>query len=153
MDRSKKKFSGSHDASKKGKPPGVVIALAVLGGVIIGSAGTFMFVKPSGAPVTSANPASGGNPQAQPLSVPSMTPAASLPAAQQSTGVPQPPGEAPPGKVWSPEHGHWHDAPGAVTFPAPVTATPATTLTPAPAPATPAAPPASAPAAPPEKKE
>ena len=20
-----------------------------------------------------------------------------------------PPGEAPPGKVWSPEHGHWHD--------------------------------------------
>lgn len=27
--------------------------------------------------------------------------------------VPQPPGEAPAGKVWSPEHGHWHDkAPG-----------------------------------------
>ncbi|EMR01031.1 SEC-C metal-binding domain-containing protein [Cesiribacter andamanensis] len=23
----------------------------------------------------------------------------------------QAPGEAPPGKVWSPEHGHWHDAP------------------------------------------
>lgn len=22
-----------------------------------------------------------------------------------------PPGPAPPGKVWSPEHGHWHDAP------------------------------------------
>jgi hypothetical protein len=22
-----------------------------------------------------------------------------------------PPGEAPPGKVWSEEHGHWHDAP------------------------------------------
>ena len=21
----------------------------------------------------------------------------------------QPPGEPPPGKVWSPEHGHWHD--------------------------------------------
>ncbi len=21
-----------------------------------------------------------------------------------------PPGEAPAGKVWSPEHGHWHDA-------------------------------------------
>ena len=29
-----------------------------------------------------------------------------------STGLtPQPPGPAPPGKVWSPEHGHWHDAP------------------------------------------
>ncbi|HEX2831923.1 MAG TPA: SEC-C metal-binding domain-containing protein [Thermoanaerobaculia bacterium] len=27
--------------------------------------------------------------------------------------VPQPAGEAPAGKVWSPEHGHWHDkAPG-----------------------------------------
>lgn len=24
----------------------------------------------------------------------------------------QPPGPAPPGKVWSPEHAHWHDAPG-----------------------------------------
>ena len=23
--------------------------------------------------------------------------------------VAQPPGEAPPGKVWSSEHGHWHD--------------------------------------------
>ncbi len=24
--------------------------------------------------------------------------------------VPQPAGPVPPGKVWSPEHGHWHDA-------------------------------------------
>lgn len=33
-----------------------------------------------------------------------------------SVSVPQPPGEAPPGKVWSPEHGHWHDkAPTAPT--------------------------------------
>lgn len=24
-------------------------------------------------------------------------------------GTSQPPGEAPPGKVWSAEHGHWHD--------------------------------------------
>lgn len=28
-----------------------------------------------------------------------------------SVSVPQPPGAVPPGKVWSPEHGHWHDAP------------------------------------------
>lgn len=27
------------------------------------------------------------------------------------TGGNQQPGEAPPGKVWSAEHGHWHDAP------------------------------------------
>ena len=26
-----------------------------------------------------------------------------------NTGYQQPLGEAPPGKVWSPEHGHWHD--------------------------------------------
>lgn len=31
--------------------------------------------------------------------------------AQPSAPVPQPPGTPPPGKVWSPEHGHWHDAP------------------------------------------
>lgn len=34
---------------------------------------------------------------------------------QQSNRVqplaPQPPGPVPEGKVWSPEHGHWHDAP------------------------------------------
>ena len=35
----------------------------------------------------------------------------------QSGSVP-PPGSAPPGKVWSPEHGHWHDAPGTTASPA-----------------------------------
>lgn len=33
--------------------------------------------------------------------------------------TPQPPGPAPAGKVWSAEHGHWHNAPG----PGPVTGT------------------------------
>jgi hypothetical protein len=28
---------------------------------------------------------------------------------QQTYRKPQPPGPAPEGKVWSPEHGHWHD--------------------------------------------
>ena len=27
------------------------------------------------------------------------------------TAASLPPGPPPPGKVWSPEHGHWHDAP------------------------------------------
>jgi hypothetical protein len=41
----------------------------------------------------------------------SSTSNAARPATQQSgAGTPQP-GPAPPGKVWSPEHGHWHDAP------------------------------------------
>ena len=26
----------------------------------------------------------------------------------------QPEGKAPPGKVWSPEHGHWHDSPTSI---------------------------------------
>jgi hypothetical protein len=40
------------------------------------------------------------------------TPAAvaSAPAPVNVPG-PQPPGPVPPGKVWSTEHGHWHDAP------------------------------------------
>ena len=28
--------------------------------------------------------------------------------------IPQPPGPPPPGKVWSPEHGHYHNAPGSL---------------------------------------
>ena len=27
----------------------------------------------------------------------------------RARSVTPPPGEAPPGKVWSPEHGHWHN--------------------------------------------
>ncbi len=38
------------------------------------------------------------------------TTTAQLPAFQASPG-PQPDGPVPPGKVWSPEHGHWHDVP------------------------------------------
>jgi len=40
---------------------------------------------------------------------PAMTPLPP-PSQQQNTyNKPQPPGPAPEGKVWSPEHGHWHD--------------------------------------------
>jgi SEC-C motif len=46
--------------------------------------------------------------------------AASAPAT--TTPRPQPPGPVPPGKVWSPEHGHWHDAaPGGSAGAAPTT--------------------------------
>ncbi|MEK6302605.1 MAG: SEC-C metal-binding domain-containing protein [Acidobacteriota bacterium] len=42
-------------------------------------------------------------------------PGAAQPGAAQPgslpPGSPQPPGPAPAGKVWSAEHGHWHDAP------------------------------------------
>lgn len=41
---------------------------------------------------------------------PDEQPAQNLPDAQRN--VPEPPGEAPEGKVWSEEHGHYHDADG-----------------------------------------
>ena len=34
----------------------------------------------------------------------------SKPYMPQNIGQNKPDGEAPPGKVWSAEHGHWHDA-------------------------------------------
>lgn len=39
----------------------------------------------------------------------SVLPGTPPPALTPTAFTPQPPGEAPPGKVWSPEHGHWHD--------------------------------------------
>jgi hypothetical protein len=146
MDLGKNKSSGSSEAAKKGPPLGLVVALAAAGGVVIGSAGTYFLTKPLAAPTESASPAAGGMPQAQSATVPTMPPQ------QQFTPAPQPPGAPPPGKVWSVEHGHWHDAPIAVANPAPVPATPGTpvpvTPTVTPAPTTPA--PVAAPA---EKKD
>lgn len=49
-----------------------------------------------------------------PATVPGTTPATGA-TSTQGGGVPQPPGPAPEGKVWSPEHGHWHDAPAGAT--------------------------------------
>ena len=153
MDHSKKKFSGSRQEPKKGPPLGLVITLAAAGGVVIGSAGTYFLSKPLDAPKQSAAPAAvpvaGGTQQAQTIT---MSPK------QQFTPAPQPPGEVPPGKVWSAEHGHWHDDPAALKIPVTATATPApATATPLPATATPAS--ATATPAPtttpatPEKKE
>ena len=39
-------------------------------------------------------------------------------------GTARPPGPAPPGKIWSAEHGHWHDAAGQEPAPAPGAAPP-----------------------------
>lgn len=40
---------------------------------------------------------------------PAMTPLTPAQQQQNTFRKPQPPGPAPEGKVWSPEHGHWHD--------------------------------------------
>jgi hypothetical protein len=160
MSRYKKPFPSARPQAqaKKQTPVGLVIALAAAGGVVVGSAGTYVLSRPI-APKQSAPPAASGTPQAQVITPPQ----------QQFTPAPQPPGEAPPGKVWSVEHGHWHDAPVVLTNPAltTVTSAPATTTpTPASATVTPAVttnaapPPATTPTTtptpavvPPEKKE
>ena len=161
MSHDKKRFPAAREAPKKQMPVGWVITLAAAGGVVIGSVGTHFLTKPLDGPKASAAPAAGGTPQVQTITMPSQP---------QFTPAPQPPGEAPPGKVWSVEHGHWHDAPIAMTIPAPATATPAPATptpppgtTPAPAATTPAPAPAAVtpavtttpapPAAPAEKKE
>ena len=127
MDNGKKKFSGSSEASKKGTPLGLIIALSVAGGVVIGWAGTHFLSKPPVAPMQATSPAA-ATPPAQTLLTPPQQ-------QQQYTPAPQPPGEAPPGKVWSVEHGHWHDAPSPLPIPAldPATVAPVATSPPAPA--------------------
>ena len=138
MDRGKKKPSGAGQVSKQRPALGLVIVLAAAGGAAIGSAGTYFLTRPQPAPVQSAGSAVGGTSPTPSLPVSLLSTTAAVTPPQQFTPGPQPPGEAPPGKVWSPEHGHWHDAPAAVTIPAP---TPGTTPTPAPATATPTPPP------------
>jgi len=104
-----------------------VIGLAVVGLAMVA---TLALALRDSAPST----AGAAIPPSTPLSPP---PAGIAPA------TPKPPGPAPEGKVWSAEHGHWHDAPGTTAGAAPQ-------LTPAPggslAPATPAPQPGSPPA-------
>ena len=151
MNRNKRHSSPARVEPKKRTPIGLVIVLAAAGGVVVGSAGTHFLSKRPVAPNGSVPPTAVGTPQAQTIIASPQ---------QQFTPAPQPPGEPPPGKVWSVEHGHWHDAPVATvtptpaTTPAPVTPTPATTPAPAPATVTPAVTTTPAPAAVPgEKKE
>jgi len=127
MIQDKKKVSGARET--QGPPLALVVVLAVAGGVIIGSAGTYYATRPAVAPAASADPAASGTLPAQTVTIPSQ-----VPPQGQFTPAAQPPGDAPPGKVWSPEHGHWHDAPVALTPPGPATpaATPAAPLSPAP---------------------
>jgi len=127
MHHGKKKSSASRAASKQGTRPGLIIALALAGGAVLGSAGTYLYFKPLVTARQSAPPVAGATPPAQIATTPAMPPQG------QFRPAPQPPGEAPPGKVWSVEHGHWHDAPVAVTTPAPAPSavTPAAATTPA----------------------
>jgi hypothetical protein len=116
----KKKSSASRPASKQG----LRIALALAGGAVLGSAGTYLYFKPLVAAKQSAPPVAGATPSVQ---------IATTPPKGQFTPAPQPPGEAPPGKVWFVEHGHWHDIVAQTPpAPAPAVVTPAAATTPAP---------------------
>lgn len=66
----------------------LVIAIAAIGAVGLGAA---IMDRRNDAPATSSLPQANQ-------------------AARPTTPQPQPPGPAPAGKVWSAEHGHWHDA-------------------------------------------
>lgn len=79
----------------KSKPGGGVLILAVMGVIGIAAAISALTKEERSTPAVNTV-ALGGQLPTTPLNV---------------TWTPQPPGEAPPGKVWSPEHGHWHNAP------------------------------------------
>lgn len=75
---------------------------------------------PAGAPAAQS-PVTGTN-----AAAPAPTAAVTTTPAPAANGAPypQPAGAVPPGKVWSPEHGHWHNAvatgvPASVPFPTP----------------------------------
>jgi hypothetical protein len=91
---SKKKFK-SCCAGKTAVPKGLIVLLAVFA-IIAGIA----FI-PRGDKGKSTTP---------------LPPASRTAAARPG---PQPPGPVPPGKVWSVEHGHWHDINAAAGNPAP----------------------------------
>ena len=63
------------------------------------------------APATPARPATPATSTTPSQANPTQAPAsASSPASTQGNST-RPPGPAPEGKVWSEEHGHWHNAP------------------------------------------
>jgi len=75
-----------------------LVLIAALGGAAIAGAVVFEMTRPSSKPEVTAPTGS------VPMTMPVTPSLGNTPAY-----TPAPPGEAPPGKVWSPEHGHWHD--------------------------------------------
>lgn len=82
---------------------------------IIGAAAILVAAGAVAAWLNRSEPQSPAGASSQPSQVAGTAPVpgGSVPAA--NVPGPQPPGPAPAGKVWSAEHGHWHDAPGTLT--------------------------------------
>jgi len=77
------------------RSPFRTLAIVLVGGAAIGGAVALERTRPE--------------PEKPPAAVSVPMPAPSVTPATQ-TFIPQPPGEAPAGRVWSPTCGHWHDA-------------------------------------------
>ncbi len=73
--------------------------IVLIGGVAIGGAIVIETQRSKPDPVM---PMPRG-PVSQPVPMPQ-------PGGGTAQSIPQPAGEAPPGQIWSREHGHWHDA-------------------------------------------
>jgi hypothetical protein len=88
-----------------------VVPLLGLGVLVVASVVFETRRKPLGAPVAPRAPADAAPVPAIPImpqeEAPFAAPAAG--AKQEFTPGPQPPGPVPEGKVWSEEHGHWHN--------------------------------------------
>ena len=87
------------------------IVLGVLALVVV-VAGIIAYSKITSNSSTGAQSPLTQSPSTSSSTLPSQTSSSAVP----TTGLgntPQPPGPVPAGKVWSPEHGHWHDVPGA----------------------------------------
>ena len=95
-----KKYKHCHEAQARPATRYKSLAMVIgLGALMIGA---LWFAKVSTAPDSPVMPAS-------------------MVSNPGTPGAPQPPGPAPAGKVWSVEHGHWHDAaPGQTAGQAPV---------------------------------
>ncbi|MBL8858590.1 MAG: SEC-C domain-containing protein [Planctomycetes bacterium] len=105
----------------------VVVAIAITGVLVM------KFMRPKEEAPATVNTAA-----------PIATPPVTLNTPSMGT-LAAPPGPPPPGKVWSAEHGHWHDAPGAGGAPSPVVINPNGVANPAPATPVTAQPPGPAP--------
>lgn len=86
----------------------LIILVAVSGGFLIYDSGYF------DSPASSASPTTQDFPTTQ-ATIPNFSP---IPLTQQASSNPitAPPGPAPKGKIWSPDHGHWHDIDPASDF-------------------------------------
>lgn len=107
--KSKHCCQSAKGSTKAGIAGMIVAALAVIGtaAAIVATRGGEESAAPQSASQPAA-PAPGGATDA-PAAAPG-TPQAAAPA-QAALPRTQPPGPAPAGKVWSPEHGHWHEKP------------------------------------------